>query len=136
MLERLDRIWKVPREKRIRDGREMVTLDEAFHHALVSAADNEELSNAMQRVTDRIRVVRRLDLVYGDCVDDTYDEHIAILDAIRHRESERTVALIGRHIEGSRAEVRTLTTERLQLARTAMRPDNAPYAPPRLRRTS
>lgn len=136
MLDQLERIWKVPRNQRRRDGREMVTLDEAFHHALVNAADNAELTNAMQRVTDRIRVVRRLDLVYGDCIDDTYDEHVAILDAIRHRETDRSVMAIARHIEGSRAEVRTLTEERLQRARTAMEPDSVPYAPPRLRRTN
>ncbi|MDR6444283.1 DNA-binding GntR family transcriptional regulator [Paraburkholderia terricola] len=136
MLDRLDAVWNVPRVERIREGCEMVALDEAFHQALVIAADNSELSAAMQRVTDRIRVVRRLDLVYGDCIDDTYDEHIAILDAIRHRETARSVALIGRHIEGSRAEVRSLTAERLQRARTAMEPHGAPYAPPRLRRTT
>lgn len=135
MLERLDRIWNVPRAQRVRDGREMVALDEAFHEALVLAAGNEELSAAMQRVTDRIRVVRRLDLVYGDCIDDTYNEHIAILAAIRALAADRAVELLGRHIEGSRAEVRTLTSERLQRARTASEPHSAPYAPPRLRGT-
>ncbi|MGF6967193.1 DNA-binding GntR family transcriptional regulator [Paraburkholderia sp. WC7.3g] len=135
MLGRLEQIWKIPPAHRQRDGREMVALDEAFHHALVQAADNAELTNAMQRVTDRIRVVRRLDLVYGDCIDETYDEHGAILDAIRGRETDRSVALIARHIEGSRAEVRTLTEERLQRARTAMGPNAIPYAPPRLRGT-
>ncbi|TCG05350.1 GntR family transcriptional regulator [Paraburkholderia steynii] len=135
LLDRLDRIWDVPHAQRVRDGRQMVSLDEAFHEALVLAAGNAELSAAMQRVTDRIRVVRRLDLVYGDCIDDTYDEHIAILSAIRDLSADRAVALLGSHIEGSRAEVRTLTTERLQRARTASEPHSAPYAPPRLRGT-
>jgi DNA-binding GntR family transcriptional regulator len=135
MLDQLEQIWKIPHARRRRDGREMVALDEAFHHALVQAADNAELTNAMQRVTDRIRVVRRLDLVYGNCIDETYDEHVAILDAIRHRDTNRSVALIARHIEGSRAEVRTLTEERLQRSRTAMGPNSVPYAPPRLRGT-
>ncbi|MGF6935430.1 DNA-binding GntR family transcriptional regulator [Paraburkholderia sp. UCT70] len=133
MLDRLDRIWNVPHAHRFRDDREMVALDEAFHEALVVAAGNAELSAAMQRVTDRIRVVRRLDLVYGDCIDDTYNEHIAILSAVRDPAADRAVELSGRHIEGSRAEVRALTTERLQRARTALEPHNAPYAPPRLR---
>ncbi|WP_025600183.1 GntR family transcriptional regulator [Burkholderia sp. WSM2230] len=135
MLDRLDRVWKIPHARRRRDGREMVALDEEFHHALVQAADNAELTNAMQRVTDRIRVVRRLDLVYGDCIDETYDEHVAILEAVRLRDTDRSVALIARHIEGSRAEVRTLTEERLQRARTAMGPNTVPYAPPRMRGT-
>ncbi len=136
MLDELDRVWKVPRKQRVREGQRMVSLDESFHHALVRAAGNEELIGAMQRVTDRIRVVRRLDLVYGDCIDDTYDEHIAILDAIRNREAAQSVALIARHIEGSQAEVRTLTVERLQSVRTAMTPGRTPYAPPRTGRTT
>lgn len=135
LLGALERVWKVPRKKRSRDGREVAALDEAFHHALVRAADNEELTSAMQRVTDRIRVVRRLDLVYGDCLDETYEEHAAILDALRARKLSRSLERVSRHIEGSHAEVRKLTMHRLQSARTALGPDSAPYAPPKQRRT-
>ncbi|KUY85916.1 MULTISPECIES: GntR family transcriptional regulator [unclassified Burkholderia] len=133
LLERLEHVWTVPPAQRLRNGREMVALDEAFHQALVWAADNAELTSVMQRVTDRIRVVRRLDLVRGDCIDETYDEHIAILDAIRAGDKDRAIALIARHIEGSRVAVRTMTAERLKHARTAKRPDSVPYAPPRVR---
>ncbi|CAD6561539.1 hypothetical protein LMG28727_07468 [Paraburkholderia kirstenboschensis] len=80
--------------------------DEAFHDALVVAAGNGELSAAMERVTDRIRVVWRLELVYGDCIDGTYDEHIAILSAVRDPAADRAVELLRRHIDGSRAQVR------------------------------
>src|SRR5260370_14193476 len=134
MLDELEPVWNVPLSRRVRDGRQVAALDEAFHHALVVAAGNEELTNAMQRVTDRIRVVRRLDFVYGDCVDNTYDEHVAILDAIRNGEAERSATLISLHIEGSHAEVRSLTVHRLQSARTRMKAGNAPYAATRIRR--
>ncbi|HHT8902580.1 GntR family transcriptional regulator [Burkholderia cenocepacia] len=133
LVERLEQVWKVPSVQRLRGGREMVALDEAFHQALVWAADNAELTSAMQRVTDRIRVVRRLDLVRGDCIDETYDEHVAILEAIHAGDKDRSIALIARHIEGSRAAVRTMTAERLEHARTARRPDSVSYAPPRVR---
>lgn len=136
MLDELEPVWNVPVSRRLREGRQVAALDEAFHHALVSAAGNEELTTSMQRVTDRIRVVRRLDFVYGNCVDNTYDEHVAILGAIRNGEAERSAALIALHIEGSQAEVRSLTVHRLQSARTATKPASAPYAPPRIRRTS
>jgi DNA-binding GntR family transcriptional regulator len=135
MLDALDAVWKVARKKRIGDGRALVGLDESFHHALVAAANNDELTSTMQRVTDRIRVVRRLDLVYGDSIGATYDEHVAILDAIRSRDIDTSVELIARHIQGSQAEVRALTVHRLQIARTDMVPDSVPYAPARLRRT-
>jgi DNA-binding GntR family transcriptional regulator len=136
MLDELEPVWNVPLQRRLREGRQVAALDEAFHHALVVAAGNEELTGAMQRVTDRIRVVRRLDFVYGDCVDDTYDEHVAILRAIRNGEAEQSASLIALHIEGSQAEVRSLTVHRLQSARTAMKPASVPHAPPRIRRTS
>jgi DNA-binding GntR family transcriptional regulator len=135
MLDALDAVWKVGRKKRIADGRALVALDESFHHTLVTAANNDELASAMQRVTDRIRVVRRLDLVYGDCIGETYDEHAAILDAIRARDADRSVALLASHIEGSRAEVCGLTLHRLQSARTAMGPASAPFARAGQRRT-
>jgi DNA-binding GntR family transcriptional regulator len=99
MLDELEPVWNVPLQRRLREGRQVAALDEAFHHALVVAAGNEELTSAMQRVTDRIRVVRRLDFVYGDCVDDTYDEHVAILRAIRSGEAEQSASLIALHIE-------------------------------------
>jgi DNA-binding GntR family transcriptional regulator len=133
MLDQLERIWTAAPAERLRDGPEMVALDEAFHQTLVCAANNAELTGAMQRVTDRIRVVRRLDLVHGDCIDETYAEHAAILQAIRGGDQTHAVTLLARHIEGSRAEVRSMTAERVQYARTSKKPDSAPYAPPRVR---
>jgi DNA-binding FadR family transcriptional regulator len=69
-------------------------------------------------VTGRIRVVRWLDLVHGDCLDETYQEHGAILDAIRTGDAATALAHIEQHIRGSQAEVRKLTLHRLQSART------------------
>ncbi|WP_258002331.1 GntR family transcriptional regulator [Burkholderia sp. WAC0059] len=118
MLERLDAVWRAPVADRPGDGRAVAELDEAFHHALVAAAGNDELAAALQRVTDRIRVVRRLDLVYGNCIDATYAEHAAILRAIRASDVEAAVSCISGHIQGSRAEVRKLTVHRLHSVRT------------------
>ncbi|HEY1999883.1 GntR family transcriptional regulator [Paraburkholderia sp.] len=131
LLDQLDAIWQVPPARRLTDGRGVATLDEAFHLALVSAADNDELAAALQRVTDRIRVVRRLDLVYGNCIDDTYAEHAAILNAIRARDTETAVALVTRHIEGSQAEVRKLTVHRLHSVRTKADRAAVAGAPPK-----
>lgn len=41
---RADHVYFSVRAQRVRDGREMVALDEAFHEALVVAAGNAELS--------------------------------------------------------------------------------------------
>jgi DNA-binding GntR family transcriptional regulator len=118
LLDQLDAIWQAPPGERLTGGREVAMLDEAFHLALVSATDNDELTSALQRVTDRIRVVRRLDLVYGNCIDETYEEHATILAAIRAGDTEVALACITQHIQGSRSEVRKLTVHRLHSVRT------------------
>ncbi|MEM5366298.1 GntR family transcriptional regulator [Paraburkholderia azotifigens] len=135
LLDALDRVWNVGRARRIADGRKLVELDEAFHHALVAAAGNDELTSTMRRVTDRIRVVRRLDLVRGDGIAETYDEHAAILDAIRRGDGALSVERVSRHIGGSQASVRGLTMQRLLAARTAAGREATARAPARPRRT-
>jgi len=135
LVDALDRVWKVRRAQRITDGGTLVGLDEALHHALVAAAGNDELTATMQRVTDRIRVVRRLDLVQGDGIADTYEEHAAILDAIRAGDATTSVLLVSQHIGGSQSSVRGLAMQRLLAARTETRPDVSGHAPARLRRT-
>ncbi|WP_321869324.1 GntR family transcriptional regulator [Paraburkholderia tropica] len=136
LLDALDRTWKVGRAQRIADGHRLVELDEALHHALVAAAGNDELTATMQRVTDRIRVVRRLDLVHGDGIAETYDEHAAILDAVRRGDSALSVELVSRHIGGSQASVNGLTLQRLRAVRTDTGRDVVAHAPARPRRTT
>lgn len=135
MLDTLAAIWDVPPERRIRDGRQLAMLDEAFHQALVDATGNEELMSAMHNVTDRIRLVRRLDFVYGDCGAETYEEHAAILRAIRERRTGEALRLLEEHIRTSRTEVRKLTPHRLQDARTTLAPAAPAHARARQRRT-
>jgi DNA-binding GntR family transcriptional regulator len=128
-LDALAATWKVPPKHRIRDGRALAALDEAFHQALVDATGNEELMSAMRNVTDRIRIVRRLDFVYGDCCDEAYEEHAAILGALHKRDAQDATRLLEEHIRASCTEVRKLTVHRLQDARTNLAPHALP--PPR-----
>ncbi|MEA3121240.1 MAG: hypothetical protein QOH33_786 [Paraburkholderia sp.] len=137
VLDALTSIWEVPPEQRILEGREVAALDEAFHQALVDATGNEELMSAMRNVTDRIRIVRRLDFVYGNCAPQTYEEHAAILRAVRERRISEAIRLIEVHIRASRTEVRKLTLQRLQDARTTVAlAAPPPHARPRQRRTT
>ncbi|WP_059413360.1 GntR family transcriptional regulator [Cupriavidus basilensis] len=133
-LARQDAIWRVPRAQRLADGNEVARLDEGFHLALMHAAGNPEAAAVHQQVTDRIRIIRRLDFAYGDRVELTYDEHAGILDAVAARDSARAVALLASHIEDGRAEVSRLTTERLERIRTSLVLPVPPGAPPRRRR--
>jgi DNA-binding GntR family transcriptional regulator len=135
LLDALDAIWSVPTGKRMKDGRHVAMLDEAFHQALVDATGNGELMSELHRVTDRIRIVRRLDFVYGDCIASTYDEHAAILAAIRQHRADEALALLRSHIEDSHAAVRTLTLHRLHGARTGIVPTAPVRTPSGRRRT-
>jgi DNA-binding GntR family transcriptional regulator len=135
MLDKLDTIWSVPASERLMDGREVAALDEAFHQALVTAADNAELTSVFAGVTDRIRIVRRLDFVYGDCIQSAYDEHAALLRELRARRVREALALITTHISGSRADAQQLTLQRLHHVRTKSAPAASLYLPRRTLRT-
>jgi len=111
--------WCIPQAQRLADGRAVAALDECFHQTLVRATGNQEMASAFDRLTDRIRIVRRLDFVYGDCVGSTYDEHAAILANIEARNGAEAVRLITEHIDGSHAEVNQITLHRLHSARAS-----------------
>jgi DNA-binding GntR family transcriptional regulator len=99
-------------------------LDEGFHRALVSLAGNPESARVHSDVTDRIRIVRRLDFTQAARIEATYAEHASILAAIVRREPDRAASRLRAHIEVSMTEVRKITVHRLQQARRGvLRPD-------------
>ena len=101
---------------------------ESFHIALVAAAGNPETDLVYRQVTEHIRIMRRLDFAYGDCIRDTYEEHIGILAALDAGDVEQTEVLLARHIEDSHAVVEQITIDRLEQVRTelAQQPTAAP----------
>lgn len=128
LIDSLKAVWCVPLSERLTDGRLVAALDEAFHQTLVRASGNLEMATAFDRLTDRIRIVRRLDFVYGDCVQSTYDEHAAILAQISAHASAEANRLITEHIEGSHAEVNQITLHSLHSARAAAATERVRYA--------
>ncbi len=116
-LDELKRHWLVPVAERLQDGREVGALDEAFHATLVRAAGNEELARVHWDVTERIRVIRRLDFTRADRIDATYAEHAKILRSILQRKAQQADLLLKTHIEQSKAEVRKITLATLHDAR-------------------
>ena len=82
-LDELKAVWLVPVAERRADPREVGALDEQFHATLVRAAGNAEIARVHWDVTERIRIVRRLDFTRADRVDATYAEHAKILRAVR-----------------------------------------------------
>lgn len=116
------RIWLVPPEQRLTDGQQVAQLDEEFHNRLVSAAGNREMAAIHQGLTERIRIIRRLDFTQAQRITATYDEHAAILRAILKRRNDEAIRLLKTHISVSKAEVRKITLHKLHTAREQMEP--------------
>ncbi len=115
-LAGLEKIWLVAPRKRLSDGARVARLDEEFHAQLVAATGNPELARVHQMITERIRIVRRLDFTHPERVIYTYLEHSQILRAIFARKTGRALALLQSHIGASKAEVRKISLHRLHLA--------------------
>ena len=116
-LEALKEVWLVPAAERLSDGRRVGALDEEFHTALVRAAGNVEIARVHQDVTEKIRIVRRLDFTRADRIDATYQEHAKILRAVIQRKTDQAQLLLKTHIEQSKHEVRKITLHALHEAR-------------------
>jgi DNA-binding GntR family transcriptional regulator len=115
-LAGLEKIWLVPPKSRLTDGARVARLDEEFHAKLVAAAGNPELARIHQSITERIRIVRRLDFTHPERIVYTYLEHGQILRAILGRRSARALQRLRAHIEESKTEVRKISLHRLHLA--------------------
>jgi DNA-binding GntR family transcriptional regulator len=115
-LKELRGVWLVSPRKRLTDGATVARLDEEFHATLVAATGNPELARVHQSITERIRILRRLDFTHPERIIYTYQEHAAILRAVLARDEKRAAALLRAHVESSKAEVRTISLHRLHLA--------------------
>jgi DNA-binding GntR family transcriptional regulator len=128
-LRALKDTWLVPESERLRDGHAVADLDEAFHRGLVAAAGNPELVKVHDNVTERIRIIRRLDFTKPERIKQTYDEHARILRAVVRRSAANLPLLVRSHIEVSKAEVRHTTLHMLYTARQHVE-DRAAAKPP------
>jgi DNA-binding GntR family transcriptional regulator len=115
-LAALKKAWLVPPKQRLSDWIAVAQLDEAFHAALLAAAGNPELARMHADVTERIRIVRRLDFTQAERIQYTYEEHGAILRAIFARKPQQATLLLRSHIEQSKLEVRKISIHRLHMA--------------------
>lgn len=112
-LEGLKAVWLVPAAERLTDARTVGALDEGFHATLVRAAGNAEIARVHQDVTERIRIVRRLDFTRPDRIEATYAEHGKILRAVIQRKADQARLLLRSHVEQSKTEVRKITLHTL-----------------------
>lgn len=116
-LSELKGIWMVPVGERLTEWHQVAALDEAFHQGLVRAAGNAEMAAVHQDVTEKIRIIRRLDFTNPARVQATYDEHAKILRLLIQRKAAQAAILLKSHIDASKAEVRKITLHMLHEAR-------------------
>lgn len=116
-IDELKNTWQIPELAREQDAATVSALDERFHCALLEAAGNAEMARMHYEITEKIRIIRRLDFTQAPRVEATYTEHGQILDAILQRRTEQAQHLLKSHIEISKNEVRKITLHMLHMAR-------------------
>ena len=116
-LDGLRDIWCVPARKREQDPAKAAALDEGFHAGIVAAVGNIEMARMHADVTERIRIIRRLDFTKAPRVTATYTEHAEILKAIGAGDVGVAQKMIRAHIAESQAEVKRITLYMMQTAR-------------------
>ncbi|MBX9960334.1 MAG: GntR family transcriptional regulator [Burkholderiaceae bacterium] len=119
LLERIAAIWLVPVAARSSDVKQVAQWDEEFHCSLVAAAGNAEMTRVHRDVTERIRIIRRLDFTQQARIAATYEEHGKILRAIQRKRADQAALLLRAHIQTSQTEVRKITLHQVHLARRA-----------------
>lgn len=117
LLERIAAIWLVPVAARSSDVKQVAQWDEEFHCSLVAAAGNAEMTRVHRDVTERIRIIRRLDFTQQARIAATYEEHGKILRAIQRKRADQAALLLRAHIQTSQTEVRKITLHQVHLAR-------------------
>ena len=117
VLKTLADAWLIKEDERHPVNTVVDRMDEVFHSALVHATGNAEMSRVHDDITQRIRIIRRLDFTKPARVEATYHEHAGIIRAITQRRSDEAQRLLRAHIEQSKLEVRHITLDMLYQAR-------------------
>jgi DNA-binding GntR family transcriptional regulator len=120
-LSALRAFWCVPKANRILDGKIVGRADEVFHRTLVACAGNAEMLRVFEDMTERIRIIRRLDFTNADRIEAAFTEHSKMLDMLRARKAEQAELLMRAHIASSRTEIRHITLHMLSLVTPAAR---------------
>jgi len=116
-LDDLKQIWLVEPKARLEHGPQVCALDEQFHMRLVEASGNTEMARIHHDITERLRIIRRIDFTQRPRIEATYIEHAKVLRTIIKRRADEAQLLLKTHIEASKAEVRKITLHMLHEAR-------------------
>ena len=87
--------------------------DEAFHCQLLEAIANSEMAKVHRDVSEKIRIIRRLDFSKDYRIEATYAEHQQILQLILGHNVTAALEKMRSHIQQSKEEVKKITLEML-----------------------
>lgn len=83
LLEELREDWLAFGQEQSPEGDpSFVLLDEGFHVTVAEAAGNPALADLLRQVNERIRLVRMLDFLGPERIDQTIEEHLGIVEAL------------------------------------------------------
>lgn len=116
-LSALVALWQISPEQPAVESNGLAQQDEDFHQALIRATGNAEMVRVHLDITEKIRIIRRLDFTQPERIAATYCEHAEILRLLTERRAGEASALLTRHILASKAEVRKITLHKLQTSR-------------------
>lgn len=111
IMTSLKQQWCIEPEQYLYDLKQLAQLDETFHCNLVKALGNLEMAKIHQDISEKIRIIRRLDFSKDFRIEATYAEHQQILACIFRKDSETACKEIEQHISKSRDEVKRITLE-------------------------
>lgn len=123
----LQQVWLTEPAERVCDPQWISQLDEGFHQDIVAATGNREMAQVHQELTEKIRIIRRLDFTRPARIQATYEEHAQILRLLMQHRATQATLLLRAHIEASKAEVRKITLHTLHRARGAPVPAWTPH---------
>jgi DNA-binding GntR family transcriptional regulator len=97
----------------------LVVVDEHFHLRLAEAAGNPAISEQLQVVNDRIRVVRMQNFVHQQRILVTTTQHLAILEALLAGDPELAVDLMSAHLDEAMAQAASRAAQAIERMMTA-----------------
>jgi DNA-binding GntR family transcriptional regulator len=82
--------------------------DESFHQTVAEATHNRELVAILQRINERIRIIRRIDFTRPERAALTVKEHMEILERIQAGKADAAADRMEKHISSSKESVKAL----------------------------
>lgn len=115
-VAKLRETWDEPLRAEGAGADEALAAELRVHMGIAHLSQNELLIATLERINDRISVLRKIDFVDAARVASTRRDHDEILELIAAREPERAADLMQTHIEGALANISRLVSGALSQA--------------------